>query len=358
MMASTSNKQENRNDVTKAIHDAVTKMMARAAVNKNRGRHFDIDKDRCRNFIDQQIELVPPTQDFMCNQPQGASESAVMYQDVTIVRNSSKHTFRVPISKKTTADHTEISEDRHQHEGSSSASVGIGESFTHSKGAAKSSISKFLPLGIHGVSVGTTGTSGLSRLGTTIDTTHQEYALREVDVPEKTNVILSPKGAGICTIQLVLRARKNLEVKVYQKRNTEVGAQIGAGTGAVAAGVSAVAGGATLGAVIGGVLGTVVPGVGNAIGIAVGGSIGGIVGGAGLGVAGAGLGAGLGAAAGAGGAAARAAMCPIKLTIEEIFKESMNESGKKSGLQHTSGDYIYCTVDYTYITDYSLTSIN
>ena len=167
MMASTSNKQENRNDVTKAIHDAVTKMMARAALNKNRGRHFDIDKDKCRNFIDQQIELVPPTQDFMCNQSQGASESTVMYQDVTIVRNSSKHTFRVPISKKTTADHTEISEDHHQHEGSSSAS---GESFTHSKGAAKSSISKFLPLGIHGVSVGTTGTSGLNRLGTTIDT--------------------------------------------------------------------------------------------------------------------------------------------------------------------------------------------
>lgn len=65
-MASSSNKQGNRNDVTKAIQDAITKMMARAAVSKNGGRHFNIDTDRCRDFINQQIELVPPTQDSMC----------------------------------------------------------------------------------------------------------------------------------------------------------------------------------------------------------------------------------------------------------------------------------------------------
>ena len=85
MMASTSNKQENRSDVTKDIYDAVTKMMARAAVNKNHGRHFDIDMDRCCNFINQQIELVLQHRiDSMCNQSQGASESAVMYQDMTV----------------------------------------------------------------------------------------------------------------------------------------------------------------------------------------------------------------------------------------------------------------------------------
>lgn len=279
-----------------------------------------------------------------------------MYGDVIIVRNSSQHTFRVPIFKKTTTDLTEVSEDRHEHEGSSSASVGIGESI---KGAAKSSTGcKSLPLGTPGVTVSATGRTGLNHLGTTINTNHQEYAVSEVNVPSKTNIILSPKGTAIYTIQLILRARKNLKVKVYRKKNAHVRAQIGAGAGAVAAGAPAAVGGVALGATIGGIIGTVVPGVGNIIGIAVGGSIGGIVGGVGLGVAGAGVGASVGAAAGAGGDAAHVAMHPITLTIEEIFKESMNESGKKSEMQYTSSDYVYCTVDYTYVTEHSSASIN
>lgn len=356
IMASSSRRQEKQNDVTKAIQDAVTKMMARAAVNKNGGKHFNIDKDRCHDFIDQQIELVPPAQDSKHIQSQAATEGAVtcMYQDITIIRNSSEHTFRVPISKKSTTDHSEVSEDRREHEGGCSASAGLQESI---KKAAKSSTNcTSLPLS---VSIGATGRTGLNRLGTTVNTSHQEYAVSEASVPGKTNIVYSPKGVGICTIQLTLRARKNLTVKVYRKKNTKVGAKIGAGAGAVAAGVSGAAGGVALGAIIGGILGTVVPGVGNVIGAVVGGGIGGLVGGVGLGAAGSGIGAGAGAGIGAGGAATHRALRPITLTIEEIFKENtMNESAKKSALQYTSRDYIYCIVDYPYVTDYSSASIN
>ena len=341
IMASSSRRQ---NDVTKAIQNTITKMMARAAVNKNGGRQFNIDMDRCLDFIDQQIELVPPpAQDSKQIQFQTATEGAVMYKDVTVIRNSSPHTFRVPISKKSTTDHSEVSEDRREHEGRCSASAGSQESI---KKAAKSSTNcTSSPLS---VSVAATGRTGLDHLGTTVDTSRQEYTVSETSVPGMTNAVYSPQGEGLCTIQLTLRARKNLTVKVYAKKNMKIGAKIGAGAGAAAGGVSGVA----LGATIGGILGTVVPGIGNIVGAVVGGGIGGVLGGVGLGAA-------AGAGVGAGGTETYTALRPITLTIEEIFEENnMNESAKKSALQHSSSGYIYCTVDYPYVTNYSSASIN
>ena len=347
-----------QNDVTTAIRDAVSKMIARAAVKKNEGKQFTVDVETCHDFIDQQMELVP--------HPSSSTEG-VIYRNVTIARNGTQHTFKVPISHKNVEDHAKTTESHCEIEGvtAATASLDTGTNIGLSgfKGYAKrirNMLSKGFTAKVH-VPAGTTnvtarGQTGMQYSEKETNQTYHEVKVNEVDVSPDANVTLAPKGSSIFQIKLVLKGLRNAEVNVYQKSIVESGARIGAGVGAVAAGVPAVAGGATLGAVIGGVIGTVVPGIGNVIGIAIGGSVGGIVGGAGLGVAGAGLGAGLGAAAGAGGAAAHTALRPITLTIQDIFSESQ-ESVPDYIDQAKNSDYIHCAISCPYIADLTFASI-
>ena len=86
-MASTDTSQ--KNDMTNTIRHAVCKMIARTAVKKNKGKQFTIDEQKCHDFIDQQMVIVP--------HPSSCTEG-VIYGEMTIARNGTLYPIKVPIS--------------------------------------------------------------------------------------------------------------------------------------------------------------------------------------------------------------------------------------------------------------------
>ena len=78
-----------KNDVTTAVREAVEKMIAKAAVVKNRGKPFEVDFEKVQFFIQQQVELVPD--DTM-------TTPGVIYRDLRFMHNCIEKTLKVPIS--------------------------------------------------------------------------------------------------------------------------------------------------------------------------------------------------------------------------------------------------------------------
>ena len=64
-------------------------MISRAAIKKNKGKSLNVDLERCHDYIDQQIELIPSER---------SSTKDVIYRNIRVIRNGTAKTFEVPIS--------------------------------------------------------------------------------------------------------------------------------------------------------------------------------------------------------------------------------------------------------------------
>jgi hypothetical protein len=161
---------DNNVDVTEAIRKSVGVMIARAAVNKNKGKEFGVDLEQCKSFIKQQIELVPPT---VFSKP----DDDEIYGYISVVRKGIPRPIHVPISRTVSiTDH----------------------------GTAKHTLSS---------------SRKTSRCG---ETDH--------DSPGNTK-IETPSGKHICNLQLKLRALKKAKLEIYGKINPATGAAVGAVAG-------------------------------------------------------------------------------------------------------------------------------
>ena len=80
-----------KNDVTSVVHKAVEKMISRAVIKKKKEfvtSRLPIDLERCHDYIDQQIELIPPEK---------SASKDVIYRNICVVRNGTVLTFEIPV---------------------------------------------------------------------------------------------------------------------------------------------------------------------------------------------------------------------------------------------------------------------
>lgn len=308
-------------------------MIARAAVNKRDGREFNVDLDMCKNFIEQQIELIPPTES-------SKPDENVIYRYVSVVRNGIPRPIQVPVTYTYTSDHTT--------KRSSSREMDIkgtiGAEATSGGGAkggkeGKKDGSPSAPTASANAKMQGTGkadvTAELKEKDSvaSVDKDHEEHHYGERNVPGNADVV-APSGRRIYNLQLELRALKKARLEVYRKFDVGPEAGLGIGVG--------VAGGALGGAAIGAAAGIVVPVIGNIVGGVVGGIAGAVVGGGAAG------GIGVGAVGG------RRALDTVKLTAEDIFK--IDDSDTKETV--TKGEYIHCIIKYPYEADFDTTKVN
>lgn len=331
----------NNHDVTEGIRKSVQKMIARATVNKNNGKEFDVDLDKCENFIKNQIELIPPSK----------SDKNAIYQYVSVVRNGIPRPMHIPISHEYISDHTTAHK--------SSREIGIKATLgaeATAGGEAKGGKEEKKDGEEKGKPSAPTASvnaklQGAAKVTVTpefkkkesienINKEHEKHHYGERDVPGNADVV-APSGKRIYNLQLELRALKTAKLEVYRKFDVgpEAGLRIGVGV------VGGVAGGAAAGAAVGAVAGAFVPIIGNIVGGAVGAIVGGIGGGAAAG------------GAGVGAVGARVALDTITLTAMEIFKESIIDDSDNKGLV-VKGRYVHCIINYPYEADFDTAQVS
>ena len=328
----------NVHDVTEVISKAVGKMIARAAVNKNDGKEFDVDLKKCENFIELQIELIAPLK----------PDEGVIYHYISIVRNGLSRPIHIPISHESITDHTAKHKSSHGIgvKGTIRAEATVGDEASHchsggqEKKKDKGDKNPSAPTASANLTASITPEVKINYSDDNIDKKHEEHHRGEIDMPRNAK-FENPRGKRICNLQLELRALKKAKLTVYRKSVVSPEAGVGIGLGAAGGAVAGAAGGAAAGAAIG----IIVPGVGNLIG----GAIGGVVGGIG------GVIAGGAAAAGIGGGAVHAhlALNTITLTAEDIFKESALDD-----VTSEKDRYIHCFINYPYEVDFDNVYIN
>ena len=319
-------------DITEIVCAEVVKLISNAATKHTPSFIVDVNRT-CKKFIDQKITVVPPEE--------STTKEGIMYTSFRFVRNKTKHTFDVPISREYMNEHSEeYNEQEETHvdvDPSVNVKVGAGAAAGGSKGKKPAKKAK-TPNPLPSADAEIKGSVGWKKIVSDKMIDGKKKTLRIDKSRVHGNITADyPSGKFLCTVKFKLRALKVAELKVEEASAVPKAAAIG-----VAAGL---AGGAAGGAAIGAAAGIVIPGIGNLIGAVVGGLVGLAVGG---GVAG-----GAGAGVGAAGGAIRDAVCAINMTANEIFKE-----GEGYVVDKDNKGYINCVINHQYIVDFDLATAN